>query len=85
MQNVTLSENDAKRLRDLNDKQTGLQIAINGFVENGQRRAAELQLQGRELFTEFAKTYNLDLAHVEYVPSQDGTELVVTTVRYDRR
>lgn len=78
---VTLSEGDARRLRDLNDKQAGLQRAVQGFVEVGERRAAELQAQGRELFTELAKSYNLDLVHIEYVPSADGTQLVPRSVR----
>lgn len=73
---VALSDGDAARMRDVNDKTAGVQRMVQMFVETGERRMAELQKQGREMFEEFAKTYNLDLKHVVYQPSPDGKNLV---------
>lgn len=79
-EDVALDAEDQARMRDLNDKTAGVQKMLQMFVETGERRFAELQKQGRELFEGFAIKYNLDFKHVTYQPSQDGTKLVATHV-----
>ena len=77
---IALSDADQARMRDLNDKTTGIRRMIDTFVSSGERRFAELQQEGREMFEDFAKTYDLDTKHVTYVPSPDGRFLVPTAV-----
>ncbi len=77
---IDLEPEDQARMRDLNDKTAGVQRMIQMFVESGERRIAELQGQGRVLFEDLGKKYNLDLNHVVYQPSVDGKQLVPTMV-----
>lgn len=78
---VALDQGDQAKVRALNDATAGVQRMIQMFMESGERRMAQLQEQGRETFAELGKKYGLDLEHVAYVPSNDGTQLVPVTVR----
>lgn len=77
---VALDAADQALLRDLNDKTAGIQRMMVMFTESGERRFADLQKQGRELFEGFATKYGLDFKHVAYQPSPDGKSLVPTTI-----
>jgi hypothetical protein len=77
---IILDAEDQAALRDLNDKTAGVQRMIQMFVESGERRMAQLQQQGRETFGRLAEKYGLDLKHVSYVPSDDGTKLIPIAV-----
>jgi hypothetical protein len=80
LKDVPLEAADQARVRDLNDKTAGIQRMMQMFVETGERRIAELQGQGRKLFEELSEKYGLDLNHVVYQPSLDGTKLIPTHV-----
>jgi hypothetical protein len=73
---VRLSPEEGAALRAHQDKLAGLQMAMQMFVENGERRGAALQQEGRELYSRIAKDHNLDFDRVVYVPSKDGNELI---------
>lgn len=73
---VKLTEDEAKRMRDLNDRTISVQRAVQMFQETSERRLLTLQQEGQQFWTELASKYNLDLKHVEYRPSDDGTSLV---------
>lgn len=73
---VILDEADAARVRDINDKTIGVQRAMQMFQETSERRVAALQAEGRSMFQDFAKKYNLDIDRVAYQPSADSTKLI---------
>lgn len=78
---VLLDAADQARMRELNDHTAGVQRMVQMFIESGERRMSELQAEGRTLFESLAKKHNLDLQHVVYVPSPDGTSLIPTQVK----
>jgi molybdopterin biosynthesis enzyme len=78
-----LTPEQQARLRKLNDSQQGMQNFIRTMLTAAETRAAALQQEGRELFEELAKAHGLDLLHVQYVPSQDGTKLIPVSVKFD--
>ena len=78
---VALTPEQAAAMRAHQDKVMGLQRAMAMFVENGERRGAQLQQEGRELYEGIAKVHGLDLERVQYVPSRDGNELVPVMVK----
>lgn len=79
--NVKLTPEESAKMRSLTENSAALQGAMKMFVETGERRMQQLQEQGREFYATIAEKYHLDLKHVEYVPSQDGSELVPVGVR----
>jgi uncharacterized membrane protein YcaP (DUF421 family) len=78
---VLLDEQDAAKVRDLNSRTAACQQALQTFGQTMEYRLAELNEQGRKLFSELGKKHNLDLEHVIYVPTPDGAALVPTQVR----
>jgi uncharacterized membrane protein YcaP (DUF421 family) len=78
---VVLEPQDAAKVRDLNSRTAAVQQAVQTFGATMERRLAELHEQGRTLFEELAQKHNLDLQHVQYVPTPDGGALVPVSVR----
>lgn len=80
-QKVALDAADQQRVAALNDATMGVQRMMDSFMSMGERRMAELQAQARTLWTDLGQKYGLDLQHVQYVPSEDGTALVAKAVQ----
>ena len=78
---VTLDADDAKALRDLNDKIKGVQGWVTAVSQQGERRMAELAAEGREQWGKLQAKYKLDLKNVNYDLNEDGTLLVPQTAR----
>jgi len=73
---VKLTKAQSLALKKLNDKT----VAVNQFVQavssQGESRIAELQAEGRKVWSEIADAHKLDLNLVNYVPSDDGDFLL---------
>lgn len=80
---IDLDAADQAALRKLNDSQQGMQNFIQAMMRAAEARAAALQAEGRELFAGLGKKHGLDLTHNSYVPSQDGTKLLLQNIRVD--
>lgn len=79
---IDLTTEEQTALRKLNDAQQGMQNFMQSMLTAGETRAAALQQQGRETFEKIAAAHSLDLTNNTYVPSQDGTALVLVAQRY---
>ena len=78
---IPLTEDEGKCLAALEDKNRALQTIIETAQQSWERRGAELVSEGREVWRDLGKKYNLDLERVNYTLSPDGKELVPIQVR----
>lgn len=78
---VKLKPEDQTKMRAHNDKVAGVQNFVAMMTQSGEARLSQLQTEGRTLWEEFDKTYGLDLNHVAYEPSRDGTTLLPKMVK----
>lgn len=81
--NVALDPEDQRKLKKMNDDMIGVQQFVSTVQQQGEQRLAQLQQQMRETWQGIAAKYGIDLKHVSYELSDDGTELVAKTVRFD--
>lgn len=81
--NIKLDAEDQKALRQLGDRQVAVQQYVQTVQQQGEQRLAQLQEEGRAMWDELSRKHELDLKHVDYVPSEDGTELIAMRVRFD--
>lgn len=80
---INLDKKHAAALRKLNDMQMGIKQFVDAVTSQGEVRFRELQTEGREIWQTIAKDYKLDLEKCAYTLSEDGTKLILTSVRYD--
>jgi hypothetical protein len=63
---------------------------VKQIMENGQRRAEELEAQTRHFYTEVLpndpdyKAAGLDLKTISYIPSPDGRELIPVAQKFEQ-
>lgn len=72
---------DAAALHNFNAKRQGLAAFIEQVTTAGEKRNAALIEEGRSLWSEIGKKYNLDLEHVSY--DVRGDELVPLMQRFE--
>ena len=73
---VELTKSETALLAKVADKKAGLDSFVKTVVQQGESRLAELNEEGRKIWDNLSKTYNLDLKNVNYAISDDGTKLV---------
>lgn len=78
---IEITPEEGARLRALKEKEIGLAQFIEQVVAAGEKRGQALMAEGQAVWNDLAKTYKLDVAHVQYVPSDDFTKLVPKAVR----
>ena len=71
-----LKKAEQDKLRKLNDKTVGVNQFVQTVTSQGEQRIAELQQEGRKVWSELKETYGLDLETVNYTLSDDGVYLV---------
>ena len=81
--NIKLDAADQKALRSMGDKQVAVQQYVATVQQQGEQRLEQLQSEGRKIWEGLKEKHDLDLKHVDYVPNDDGTELVAMRVRFD--
>jgi len=79
--NVKLNKDHAARLKKLGDKKAAVDQFVRTVCQQGENRMAEIQQEGRDIWLDVAKTYDLDLNKVNYDLSDDGETLVPVQVR----
>lgn len=81
---VELDKEDSDLLRGLNDKQVGVQQWVQMVTQQGEQRVAQLQAEGRGIWSKIAEKYDLDLKKVHYNLDDSGSNLIATAVKlYD--
>lgn len=78
---VELDEEDAKALKQLNDKQVAVQQFVQMISAQGEQRLSQLQSEGRGVWGKIAKKNDLDLNKVHYTLNDEGTALIATAVK----
>jgi hypothetical protein len=73
---IDLSKAETANLAKIGDKKAAIDKFVKTVVEQGEARLAELNAEGREVWSKLAKAHNLDLTNVNYAISDDGTKLV---------
>lgn len=79
---VKLDKQDTAALKKLHDSQQAISQFVDMISKQGELRLSQVQDEGRQIWTKLAKKYDLDLERAAYTLSNDGTELVLTGVRY---
>lgn len=82
--NVKLLEEDATKLRELNNHRIGMQGFIQSMIAAGEQRTATLVAEGQKVWQDLAAKYNLDVDHLSYELDQSGkNELKITGARFE--
>ena len=80
-QTVKLSKDESAKLRKLNDKTQAIDSFVKTVVAQGEARIAELQAEGRDIWSTIAATHSLDLQSVNYSLDDDGETLIPTGMK----
>lgn len=78
---VDISENDAAKLRALNDKLGAIQSWVGVVQAQAERRMAELQAEARDVWADIAIKHKLDLERVKYDLDKDGKAIIPISMR----
>jgi len=78
---VNITPEQTRRFRSIMDRQTAIQQWVKAVTDQAESRLAELQTQSRELWQELQAEHALDLNHVAYTISDDGTQIVPRQVQ----
>lgn len=73
---IKLTPTQTQRLRKLSDQEQAIRSFIQNVVRQGEERIAAVSAEGRDLWRELAKEYNLDLDRVTYGPDMAFENLV---------
>lgn len=80
---VPLEADDQRVLKKMNDDMVAVQQFVAQVQQQGEARLSQLQASMRETWATLAAKHNLDLDTVSYSLSNDGTELVPTSMKLD--
>ena len=73
---VVLTKAETSALAKIGDKKAAIDSFVKTVVTQGEARLAELNQEGREVWSKLAAAYDLDLTNVNYAISDDGTKLI---------
>lgn len=83
---VKLKPEHASKLAAMLAQEAGMKKFIEQVLDNGQKRAADLERIRVEFFQITLANdpdYKLDLKNITYFPSPDGTELIPAMQRFE--
>lgn len=80
---VELTAEESAALVRLNDNMQACNDFLGQMQQRCQAQLVQLQGETRNVWTQLADKYDLDLKHVNYELSRDGKSLVATAERFD--
>lgn len=80
---IELTADEAASLMRLNDNMQACNDFLGQMQQRCQAQLAQLQNETRQVWTQLADKYDLDLKHVNYELARDGKSLVATAERFD--
>jgi hypothetical protein len=81
-QKIKLTEQEASKGRELNDRAEVNLRNMEKFRQETEQRGFELKQETNEWWSLLAKKYDLDLENVNYTLSADGNEIVPLQMKF---
>lgn len=80
---IAITPEDAARLRKLDEGRAANMAFVEQVRVAGERRNAALIEEGRQVWTEIAKKYELDLNHISYNLNEQGDQLIAKAAQFE--